>query len=317
MGFNDGNGKSEPMISIIISTLNRADLLPQALQSLMLQRELSVPAEILVVDNGSTDDTATVMATVVKTASLPILYLQEPRTGLSYARNTGIANARGDVVAFLDDDAWAEPNWLSVHWKVYSSDPAIVCVGGKIVLDWPSRHRPRWLRPSFLGYLGAYDLGNDSRDLSPRDLLPFGGNISFRRSTLEALGGFRNDLGRSGNRLGAGEEDELCRRLLKAGHRIVYEPNAVVHHIVLPFKLKPDFFFRLARDAGITDTREARAHGEPRVHLAFRYGILLARALAVWCLYALLPVYRVGAWLTLERVLGKWQGLLAEEESLQ
>ncbi len=305
------------MISIIISTLNRADLLPQALESLMRQRGLSVPAEILVVDNGSTDDTATMMATVAQTPSLPIRYLHEPRTGLSYARNTGIANARGEVVAFLDDDAWAEPEWLSLLWKVHASDPAIACVGGKIVLDWPDCQRPRWLRPSFLGYLGTYDLGNQSRDLSPRDLLPFGGNISFRRSTLEALGGFRNDLGRSGNRLGAGEEGELCLRLLQAGYRVVYEPDAVVHHLVLPYKLEPDFFRRLARDSGITDALEARARGEPRGYLAVRYGGLLTRALAVWCLYVLLPVYRIGARLTLERVLGKWQGLFAKQGSLQ
>jgi glycosyltransferase involved in cell wall biosynthesis len=278
----------------------------------MRQRGLSVPAEILVVDNGSTDDTARVVASVAGSTSLPIHHLYEPRIGLSYARNAGIAKARGDVVAFLDDDAWAEPEWLSALWKPYAYDPAIVCVGGKIVLDWSNCQPPRWLRPSFLGYLGTYDLGNQRCDLSPRDLLPFGGNISFRRSTLETVGGFRNDLGRSGNRLGAGEEGELCRRLLKAGHRIVYEPNAVVHHIVLPFKLKPDFFLRLARDSGITDTREARAHGEPRIHLVFRYGILLMRALGAWCIYTPLPAYRFAARLTLERVMGKWQGLFGK-----
>lgn len=305
------------MISVIISTLNRAGLLARAFQSLIGQKGGSTPTEILVVDNGSTDETTAVVTTAAETAPLPIRYLYEPRTGLSWARNTGIAAARGEVVAFIDDDAWAEPEWLSELWAIHSSDPAIACVGGKIVLDWPDRPRPIWLRPSFWGYLGAYDLGAERRDLGPRDLLPFGGNISFKRLALEALGGFRTELGRRGSQLGAGEEGELCLRLLRAGHRVIYTPDAVVHHLVLPHRLEPDFLRRLARDSGITDAIEARARGKPRVHLAVRYGALLMRTAAVWSLYAPLPAYRFAARLTLERVLGKLQGLFAREESLR
>lgn len=297
------------MISVVVSTLNRAALLGQALRSLMSQKGLSIPAEVVVVDNGSTDDTAALVAREGRTAPVPVRYLYEPRPGLSYARNAGSAAARGEVVAFLDDDAWAEPEWLAELWDVYATDPAVACVGGRIVLDWPDRPRPAWLRPSFWGLLGAYDLGPRRRDLGAGDLLPFGGNISFRRSVFEARGGFRTELGRRGARLGAGEEVELCVRVLRAGHRVVYAPDAVVHHLVLPHRLERGFFRRLARDSGMADTWVALARGESRVRLAARYGGLMARALAVWCLYGPLPARRFAARLTFERVLGKLHGL--------
>jgi GT2 family glycosyltransferase len=152
--------------------------------------------------------------------------------GLSGARNTGIRRSWTSVVAFLDDDAVAEPAWLRRLADHYS-DPAVIAAGGKVLPLWQGG-RPRWFPEEFQWVVGCSYRGLPE-SLSPvRN--PIGCNMSFRRTVFQAVGGFREGIGRTGQDAAGCEETELsirARRIIP-GSIILYDPAAVVrHHVTL------------------------------------------------------------------------------------
>jgi GT2 family glycosyltransferase len=153
--------------------------------------------------------------------------------GLSGARNTGIEHADGDVVAFLDDDARAEPRWLETVIASYADD-SVLGVGGVVLPDWDAGQRPGWLPPEFLWVVGCSYRGLPDRKADIRN--PIGANMSFRRTAFSLAGNFSPAIGRnvSTGRLLGCEETEFSIRLLAASAtgRIIFEPQAVVHHLV-------------------------------------------------------------------------------------
>lgn len=237
--------------SVIICTYNRCSLLEKALRSL---KEQSFPPgrfEIIVVDNNSTDDTATVVGACSADSPVEVYSLLETNQGLSHARNRGIQAARGEFVAFLDDDATAERTWLEKLLEGFG-DPRTVCVGGRVVPAWqaPRSEWPEWLHERLIGFFSMVD-HPDHRDLHYPDY-PAGTNIAFRKQALENTGMFNPRLGRIGESLLSMEETDLCLRLERAGHRIVYTPEAVVRHIVAEERLTRDWVRDRSRWQGIS-----------------------------------------------------------------
>jgi glycosyltransferase involved in cell wall biosynthesis len=143
------SGKPAPRISATICTHNRAEYLGKALKSLSVQTLPAEDFEVLVVDNASTDDTAALVESV--RPILPSLrYVFEGSLGLSRARNTAIREARGDYIAFLDDDAVAVSEWLEAILTAFDTvKPTPVCVGGRIEPIWEGA-RPSWLADTSL-----------------------------------------------------------------------------------------------------------------------------------------------------------------------
>ncbi|WP_239404954.1 glycosyltransferase [Frankia sp. Cj3] len=156
--------------------------------------------------------------------------LNSGRNGLSGARNTGIATATGDVIAFLDDDAEAEPSWLANLLAPYA-DPAVAGVGGLAEPRWPSS-RPPWFPPEFDWVVGCSYQGLPTASAPVRN--PIGAGMSFRRMVFDQVGGFTDGLGRLGSRPLGCEETELAIRLRAHDPTMImlYQPLARVSHRV-------------------------------------------------------------------------------------
>jgi glycosyltransferase involved in cell wall biosynthesis len=199
-------------------------------------------AEIIVVDNASTDDTPAVLGKVAHHSF--VTALREPQLGLSRARNRGLAQARGEIAVFLDDDAVPRPRWLHELLAAYSK-PEVGCVGGRILLHFTAPP-PAWLTSALHSSLSGYDLGDTSRRVANRrdDEYPYGANISFRTAVARSLGGFSILMGLRG-RIGLQQEEtDLCFRIDRSGMELHYAAAAVVDHWISEERLSPRWFLQ-------------------------------------------------------------------------
>ena len=252
-------------ITVILCTLNGCRSLGKTLESLAASvLPDGVEWEVLVVDNNSTDQTREVVEDFCRRFPGRFRYLFEGRPGKSFALNSGCREARGDVLAFSDDDVTVPPNWLqNLTGCLRSGDWA--GAGGRIVLQWPSS-LPRWLAiegPYARHTLPRFDYGDTAKDLA---VAPYGPNMAFRKSVFEKYGGFRTDLGPSPNRSVPRlfDDTEFGDRLLAAGERLRYEPSAVIYHVVAEDRIRKRHFLDRCFDWG---RAEARLSVIPRVHL--------------------------------------------------
>ena len=207
-------------ISVIVCTYNRAATLARCLNHLAAQRS---PAEIVwdvvLVDNNSTDNTPQVVRDAAA-EGLPVRYLHEARQGLCYARNRGIEESSGDIVAYVDDDILTEPGWLSGMVSAFE-ETRCDAAGGPIHLETEGKRLPKWLSPALTGYLGHIDHGEQRIALDGNRLYPHGGNMAFRREVFKHVWQFDVRIGRVGNKLFKGSETEFFRRLASAGATIL------------------------------------------------------------------------------------------------
>ena len=236
--------------SVIICTHNRAAIVGRAIQQALVQAR-ACNAELLVVDNASTDETPAALASLARRAEPTLRVVCEPELGLSAARNRGLVEARGEVAAFLDDDAVPRAGWLAALLAPFAAR-RVACTGGRIVIRFPDEPLS-WFRPELSAALGEFDLGNESRRLHygrAGDYYPYGGNIGFRIADAQTVGGFSPLVGLRGRQLLAHEETDLCYRVEEAGGEIHYAPGAVVDHWVLPERLTPQWFLKRHREGG-------------------------------------------------------------------
>jgi GT2 family glycosyltransferase len=191
-----------------------------------LRRQTCPPAEVVVV----VDHRADLLADLRGSLAGARVVENGGRPGLSGSRNAGLAACRGELVAFLDDDAEAEPGWLASLLR-HLAEPAVVGAGGRASLAWESG-RPAWFPAEFDWVVGGSYRGQPETAAEVRNVL--GSNMAFRAAVVRGVGGFREDVGRVGTRPLGCEETELCIRLRQRwpDRRIVYEPAArVVHHV--------------------------------------------------------------------------------------
>jgi GT2 family glycosyltransferase/ubiquinone/menaquinone biosynthesis C-methylase UbiE len=218
-----------PFVSVVICTRNRPEVLKKCLSSM---RGLSPqPNEIVVVDN----DPSSSLTQAVTSAFPEVRYLPEPRRGLSAARNTGVRNCRGAIIAFTDDDVMVHPGWIGAIQSVFH-DPGVIATTGLVLpaeLATPAQYA---FQGDSLGWGWGYRAldfdGNFFRSMKhlgvPVWRLGAGANMAFRREAFDRVGFFDERLGAGA--AGCSEDSEFWYRLLAEGHRCRYEPAAVVFH---------------------------------------------------------------------------------------
>jgi glycosyltransferase involved in cell wall biosynthesis len=215
-----------PTLSIVLCTFNRAPLLARALAALVAAA--SDAAELVVVDNNSTDDTADVVKQF-SDGRLTVRLVHEPKQGLSLARNTGICAAKGELIAFTDDDVVVDREWIASLQHAFERFPDAAWIGGKVLPIWPAPP-PRWLTAARWAPLALVDYGDRAFVIGPdRPLCIVGANLAVRRAALDVTGLFAASVQRVGAGAGTTEDHELQLRLMNAGFTGAYDPAVVVH----------------------------------------------------------------------------------------
>ena len=293
--------------TVILCTYNRGQSLAKALESLARsEMPSSVQWDVLVVDNNSKDDTREVVEGFCERFPGLFRYVFEPRQGKSYALNTGIREARGDVLAFTDDDVFVEPTWLQ-NLTAGLLEGKWAGAGGRVASD-RSFSPPRWFPEEryVSGPLVMFDLGENPGELTEP---PFGANMAFRKEVFANYGGFRVDLGpRPGSEIRS-EDTELGNRLLSAGERLRYEPSAVVYHAVPASRLERKFFLAWWFAKGRADM-QASTPSEFKWRVA-NVPVVLLRRFLLWTMRWLGTIHpgrrftaKLSVWVVAGRIIG-------------
>jgi len=235
-------------ISVIVCTFNRSESLKRLLNSL---REAVIPDhlsyEFIVVDNNSDDDTRLVFDEIEKHYESKLRYAFEDKRGISHARNRGIREARGEIIAFTDDDVIVDKHWIQHIDKAFKEHDDVACLGGKILPIWEIS-KPKWLKPDFYGYLALLDHGDSVAYLDKPDI--WGANFAVKSQIFKKYGLFDSNLGRRPGKLYSGEETEFLKRLLKAGEKLLYDPRSIVHHNIPAHRMSKKYMRKWRFDQG-------------------------------------------------------------------
>jgi glucosyl-dolichyl phosphate glucuronosyltransferase len=217
-------------LSVIVPTYNRAASLLALLRDLDRLRAGDLTIEIIVVDNGSSDETPR----VVRRHALVdprIRYTLERRRGASCARNAGIAVARAPILAFIDDDVRPSVEWAVSICQAFAEHPEIDCLGGRVEPRWP-RTPPAWLTRALWGPL-ALQMGRGDApylDRGHASACLITANFACRAEVFRAIGGFSPEFQRD-------EDREFNLRLWRAGRRGIYDDSVVAYAEVQPERL--------------------------------------------------------------------------------
>ena len=244
---------SMPRITAAICTYNRYDLLPKAIASLQRQVLPKADYEILVVDNSPDRAQSVEISTAFKSVT-GLTWLIEQTPGLSNARNVAARHAKSPIIAYMDDDAVAAPDWLEKLATVFDKfGSQAEVVGGRVDPIWEVP-QPRWLPDSLLGNVSVVNWGGSDRFAAPREWVA-GTNIAFRVAALQKAGGFSVHLGRTrgGQALLSNDETDVIERMTANGARLVYAPGAVVQHLVPAERLTQGWFRRRVAWQAVSD----------------------------------------------------------------
>lgn len=240
--------------------MNRASLFKLAIQSFCQQNFPVNQYEVLVIDNGSTDNTKDITGNVItEFPSHQIHYFYEPVPGLLSGRHRGALEAKGRILTFVDDDIEADVNWLQAINESFD-DPTIQIVGGRNLpkyeveppewLDWFWSEHPYG---KLCGELSLLDFGKKIRDIDANYV--WGLNFSIRNSALFELGGFHPDCIPKHLQYFQGDgETGLTQKANLRGYRAIYQPNALVFHSVSKDRMKYEYFNKRYFYQGVSDS---------------------------------------------------------------
>lgn len=246
-------------LSVIIPTHNRSDLLKNLLESLKQQTLSQDEFEILIIDNGSTDDTKIVAESFFREFK-NIKYFLEEKPGLHEGRHRGLKEAVSDILVYCDDDIEPFPTWLEGIKNSFINHE-VVLVGGKNLPKWEVEP-PKWIKEWYekgneygkcLGYLSILDFEDKLMEFNPNFV--WGCNFSIRKQILIDAGGFHPDSMPEELKFYRGDgESYVARWVLKKGMKSSYNPLASIYHFVPESRMTLDYFKKRAFNQGISDS---------------------------------------------------------------
>lgn len=257
-----------PRISAIIPTHNGVRSVINTLQSICHQTLPPREYEILVVDNASSDNTGHAVEDFIRSqrCEASIRVIRENRLGLHFARNTGVIEARSEILAFTDDDIVVSSMWLEELLCAFDG-PDIAAVGSKIKPKWTA-DPPDWIRHYATGYLSLLDWGDDQIELDWPGI--WGGNMAIRREIVLEVGGFHPEA--FGTRWVGDGETGLLDDVLRASYKLIYTPNAEVWHVIPTERLTLSYMRRrFANQAACDEYSFHRRFHLPRYKLLARF----------------------------------------------
>jgi glucosyl-dolichyl phosphate glucuronosyltransferase len=235
-------------LSVVVCTFNRSESLRRVLNSL---REALIPdhlsCEFIVVDNNSDDDTRFVCEDIEKHYESRIRYVFEDKRGVSHARNRGIWEAKGEIIAFTDDDVIVDKHWIQNIDKAFREHDDVACVGGKIMPIWEIS-KPKWLKSNLYGCLALLDHGDSVAYLDKPHI--WGANFAVKYEMFKKYGLFDSNLGRIPGKLYGYEETEFLQKLQSAGEKLLYYPSLIIHHHVPAHRLSKKYLRKWRFDEG-------------------------------------------------------------------
>ena len=270
-------------ISAVICSYNRARFIINAVESIFNQDFDKRLYEVIVVDNNSTDDTISLLA-AYKTAhpDYNFNYFIEHNQGVAYTRTRCAKEAKGEIIAYLDDDSTAQPGWLSSIVSFFDQHPDTWSVGGKIIPKFLTGI-PDWYSKYFFGLVGNFDQGPEVKKLTGARY-PCGANMAFREKVFEEIGYFNTALGRKGAGLLANEEKDIYLRILQHHHNVYYLPHVSVLHCVEANKFDKTYVRRHSMGIG----------GGERLRLKGQSLALLMKFLEYFAKWGYAVVYGIG-----------------------
>lgn len=277
-----------PKISVVICTYNRDRFLTGALDSLSTQTIGTENYEVIIVNNASTDDTATVCRMyLTEHPEAPITYLEENRQGASFARNTGAAAARAPLLCFMDDDAVAKQDYIERILAFFQEVPGAGGLGGRIIPRYIPAE-PAWMSHYVSSLVGHFHYSNE-RSAFSGGKYPLESNMIVRTEDFREIGGFSSALpGVVGSVRIGGEGKDLFYRLMQLGRVIYYDPTVVVEHVVETEKLTPAYLYRVASGIGRGERVRIEKKGWPALLFkTIEYLFKLGAAIVLGMGYAL------------------------------
>ena len=237
-------------LSIIICSYNRASYIEAAFDSLYNQSSGLDSFETIIVDNNSTDNTADVFKQWrASHTNGNFTYLTESKQGASFARNTGAADAKGQWLCFMDDDALANKDYVENIIKHIETKPDAIGFGGRIIPKYIPEE-PKWMSYYVSSLVGNFDYAPTACAFEDGKY-PLESNMIVRKDVYDAIGGFNTELpGVVGTLRIGGEGKELFYKILALGHNIYYDPSICVHHVVEVKKLTSEYLYRVASGIG-------------------------------------------------------------------
>lgn len=238
------------MFSIVVCTYNRDKYLYGALQCIAENGYPTDDYEIVLVNNMSTDSTESECQRFRN--DYPVVdfrYFVETQQGLSFARNRGIQESRGDTLVFLDDDSYIQPNYLLNLQHQLETFPNADAFGGKIDPVFESGEAPKWLSKWNYSWVSAIDMGDKVCPFEGK-AFPIGANMGISKAMLSRIGVFNTELGRSKKNLMGGEEKDLFERIRQQGGNIYYFPDVIVQHVIPPSRTTKEYVKRLGEGVG-------------------------------------------------------------------